>query len=63
MSTLIPNLPGLIDQLPDATDARLIAEAFDAGTIEAARVSLRQIIEGWENPPSGAAAASIEALQ
>lgn len=63
MSTLIPNLPGLIDRLDDGTDARLIAEAFDADTVEAARASLRQIIEGWEKPSDGADATSPETLQ
>mgnify|MGYP003418945656 FL=1 len=63
MSTLIPNLPGLMDRLDDGTDARLIADAFDADTVEAARVSLRQIVEGWEKPSDEADAMSPETLQ
>lgn len=48
MSALVPNLPELIARLGDGNDARAVAEAFDAETIEAARTSLQRITEAWD---------------
>lgn len=63
MGDLVPNLPHLMSRLGEGSDARAIAAAFDADTIETARASLEQLLEEWEGRPSNAGITGDEPSQ
>jgi hypothetical protein len=48
MSDLVPNLSELVAALPMNSDGVAIASAFEADTVEAARIALRVVVAGWE---------------
>lgn len=48
MSDLVPNLAELIAALPMNSDGVAVASAFEADTVEAARIALRLVVAGRE---------------
>jgi hypothetical protein len=49
VSDLVPNLAELAATLPTNSDGVAVAGAFEVSTVEAARMALRAVVDGWEN--------------
>jgi hypothetical protein len=48
MSDIVPNLAELIAALPANSGGVAVASAFEADTVEAARIALRLVVAGWD---------------